>query len=343
MAVLASFFGNAQDQAQDSDKLMHLFWNRTELKKEFARLRNEKYRLGDQIKQQESLTARANQNLEHLEHMLGDPATALNVLVHYQLRGLGQRCEGKVARFAEELKQQRERKQRNLELMAWNDERGRQRKFTERKLATCQESAEQMQSRLRVEEQRVNALGFFQKLLKRRTLNAKLDFMRRKIAKYRADEAELEGKLDMIKNQRPPENSGLDVATKRLINLKIIAYAQHLYLELGGGDLAIMVKQTMDRSAGGVEYGDKAKCDQLLACVAKLAAKIERNESLGGVLEKRAELIGQTAKFHNDSDVVPITNSVATLYAFNKKGAVTESECNLLGENYWGIAKALSR
>ncbi len=343
MAVLAGIFSNGQEQAQDSDKLMHLFWNRTELKKEFARLRNEKYRLSDQLKQQEGMTAKANQNLVHLEQLLGEPGSALSILVHYQLRGLGQRCEGKLARFAEELRQQRERKHRNMVLMAWNDERARQRRLLERKLSNAHETAEQMESRLRLEEQKIQALGFFKKLLRRRMLNAKLDFLVRKVAKMRCDEAELESKLEMIKNQRPPENTGLDVTNKRLINLQIIAFAQHLYLQLGGADFASLVKQTMERSAGGVDYGAKAKCDQLLERVSQVARVVEQNADLSVVLEKRAELLGQTAKFASDHDVVPVPNTVASVYTFNEQGAVQKTEGNLLGENYWGVAKVLCR
>jgi len=40
---LTAIFGNSEEKPQeDSEKLLQLYWNRAELKKEFADLRNEK-------------------------------------------------------------------------------------------------------------------------------------------------------------------------------------------------------------------------------------------------------------------------------------------------------------
>ena len=49
MANLTEFFKTAEEAEQDTDKLVDLFRNRSELKKEFAALRNEKYELQDRI------------------------------------------------------------------------------------------------------------------------------------------------------------------------------------------------------------------------------------------------------------------------------------------------------
>ena len=123
MSSLTAIFGNSEEKTEDSDKLMELYWNRAELKKEFAGMRKEQFRLQDRIKQHEGATARLQQKLDHLEDLLVDPDWAHNVVVFYQLRGLGERCERKLARFAEQLKQQREQKKHNSLLVDWNEER----------------------------------------------------------------------------------------------------------------------------------------------------------------------------------------------------------------------------
>jgi hypothetical protein len=61
------------------------------------------------------------------------------------------------------------------------------------------------------------------------------------------------------------------------------------------------------------------------------------------VLQERAKLIGEKAQYHDDAAVVPAADSVKTLYRFSEDGSVAESEANLLGENYWGLANVLSR
>ena len=62
MTSLTAIFGNSEEKPQeDSEKLLQLYWNRAELKKEFADLRNEKFRLQERIKQHEGATARVHQ------------------------------------------------------------------------------------------------------------------------------------------------------------------------------------------------------------------------------------------------------------------------------------------
>ena len=75
MSSLAAIFGNSPDKSQDSEKLLDLYWNRAALKKKFAGMRKEQFRLQDKIKQQEGIAARLQQKLNHLEELLVDPAS----------------------------------------------------------------------------------------------------------------------------------------------------------------------------------------------------------------------------------------------------------------------------
>ena len=63
----------------DEEQLLKLFWNRAELKKELGKLRLEKEKLVDQLRQQESVNLRSEQRLEQLENLLADPLQAANV------------------------------------------------------------------------------------------------------------------------------------------------------------------------------------------------------------------------------------------------------------------------
>jgi hypothetical protein len=47
--------------------------------------------------------------------------------------------------------------------------------------------------------------------------------------------------------------------------------------------------------------------------------------------------------FRNDDDVVPVPGSVATVYAIDPNGVVREKDLSILGDNYFDVAKALSR
>ena len=66
MTGLTGIFKAAPEVVEDNDKLVDLFRNRAELKKEFAALRDEKFQLQDRIKQHEGATARVQQKMDHL-------------------------------------------------------------------------------------------------------------------------------------------------------------------------------------------------------------------------------------------------------------------------------------
>ena len=68
------------------------------------------------------MAARITQKLEHLEGLLVDPEWVHTVVVFYQLRHMNRRCASKLGKFAEQLKQQRERRQMDGESVAWKKE-----------------------------------------------------------------------------------------------------------------------------------------------------------------------------------------------------------------------------
>lgn len=343
MAVLAGIFGGSQEQSQDSEKLLHLYWNRAELKKEFAALRKEQFRLRDLVKQQQGETARMQQKLEHLESLLIDPEWADNVLVHYQLRGLATSCERKVAMFAEQLKQQRELKLHNRQLVAWNDERTRERRVVEGSILETRNSVMELEDRLQHEKSKLMAMTGFLKIFRRRAVTLMLDTLREEIAAKQQAEAELVEEIQRIKNRKPPENQGLDMPTKRSINCMILAYAQQLFLHCGDGDFAGLVKEAAEKGVGAVRYGSKLDCEQLLNRIRKRAEFMERSNDVAAVLQKRAQLIGENARFRNEEEAVPVATSVDVVYEIDSSGCVETRKGNLLGENYWSIARHLSR
>src|SRR5437868_2671829 len=88
-------------QPVEDERLLQLYWNRAELKKELGRLQNEHLGLLEQIKKQESAVTRAHEQLDELERYLGDPDVATHALVYFQLRGLWRACAARLSRFAQ--------------------------------------------------------------------------------------------------------------------------------------------------------------------------------------------------------------------------------------------------
>jgi hypothetical protein len=343
LSALTAIFGSAEDKSQDSEKLLHLYWNRAELKKEFAGMRKEQFRLQDRIKQQEGATARLQQKLEHLEDLLLDPDWVHNVMVFYQLRGLALRCERKLAKFAEQLKQQREQKRHNSILVAWNEERTRDAKGLEKKLHEQRDKVHLLEDRLQSERHRLMSMSGFLRIFRRRAVTAVLDKIAMQIEEARLLEREVAASLQDVRDRKPPDSHGLDIASKRSINLMILAFAQQLYLHFADDKLSGMAKEASEKSVGAVNYGQREESERLMQRIRKCREAMEQSSDFAAVLQKRAKLLGEKAMFRNDSDAVPVAGTVATIFEIGTNGLVKEIEANLLGENYWGISKVLSR
>ncbi len=343
MSSLTAIFGSTQEKEQDSDKLLNLYWNRAELKKEFAGMRKEQFKLQDRIKQHEGATARLQQKLDHLEDLLVDSQWVHNVVVFYQLRSLAIRCESKLAKFAEQLKQQREKKQHSHLLAKWNEARSEEAREIEQQILLKRDAVQQHEDQLQAERQRLMNMSGFLRFFRRRSVTAMLDDLASTTDQLRQDESELNVAIDEIRGRHPPDNAGLDIPTKRSINLMILSFAQQLYVQFMDDNLVVLIRESREKSVGAVNYGSRYECGQLLDRIHKGSELMEQATDFADVLRARAKLLGQTAEFQNDAEAVPQAASTAVLYQIDANGVVGESATNMLAENYWGISTIFSR
>jgi predicted nucleic acid-binding Zn-ribbon protein len=345
VAGLTTIFKNDPEESQDTDKLVDLFKNRVELKKAFAALRNEKYRLQDRVKEHQGSIERVQQKLNHLENLLLDPEWVHNVVVFYQMRRLAAHCETKVARFAEQLKQHRE--QRVYDKLLLSCERQHQEDISraEHRLHDYRSRLELLEDQLDARRDALQTMGSISKMLHGRSREASIDEIQTSIAALRKKEGMLLVELDRIEKRELPAHLGLDTAAKRSINFMILALVQQVYLDYVDDDLVSLAKEAGEKSVGAVNYGSKSDCDKLLKKLARRRCQVERergDSESPEILQKRARLIADHALFRTDDDTVPIPGTVATVYDIDKNGLVRPFDANLLGENYFGVSKVLS-
>lgn len=343
MASLATLLRIETNGAQESDKLVDLFRNRVELKKEFAALRNEKYMLQDRIKQHRGATARVEQRLQHLENLLLDPEWVHNVIAFYQLRSLAKQCSDQLSRFAEQLKQQSEQRAHSRTLDSWNERRQRKLDSVKNQIGEQRLSVQSLEDQLQAERHRLMTMNGFIRLFRGRKIARQIDEIAAQIETGQQQESELLQDLDRIQRLDPPDNQGLEVAAKRSINFMILSFAQQLYLDFEEYDLVGLSKEANEKSVGAINYGGKPECDAILKMIATSKTAAEQMTDLADVLQQRARLIGEEAVFRHDDNAVPVPASVATVYVLDAGGAVERKTANLLGDNYFGIAKVLSR
>ena len=344
MTSLTAIFGNSDEKPEEeSEKLLQLYWNRAELKKEFAGLRNEQFRLQERVKQQEGSTARVQQKLDHLERLLLDPDWVYNVIIYYQLKQLNLRCQSKIEKFAEQLKQQREQRQHNRLVGNWNERRAQEAAGVERQIGEQRMQVQMLEDQLQAERHRLATMSGFLKIFRRRSVTALLDNLAENIDSAQRQEEQLLLQFDEVQNRIPPDTEGLDIATKRLINFMILAFAQQLYLHFDKDNIAEMAKEASEKSVGAINYGGKKECDFIVGKVQKLVDSFDKATDFADVLQQRAKFIAEKAKFRSNDDAVPIARTVATLFAISKKGVVKEKDANLLGDNYCNLSGILSR
>ena len=343
MASLTTLFKNVSTDPQETDKLVDLFRNRSELKKEFAALRNEKYQLQDRIKQHQGATARVQQQMLHLENLLLDPEWVYSVVVFYQLRNLETHCREKLSRFAEELKQQSEKRVHSKALVSWNERRKLKAAKIDRRIGETRMSMQMLEDQLQAERHKLMTMNGFVKLFRGRALAAEIELLRARIEAGQSEENELMQTLDDVEKLDPPDQQGLDVSAKRGINFMILAYAQHLYLSYEEDNIAGLAKEATEKSVGAINYGNKQECDEILALLEKRKAEAEQDGDLPELLKLRSKMLADDADFRNADDAVPVPSSVAKVYAIDIDGDIEEQRKNLLGDNYFAIAKVLSR
>lgn len=343
MTSRTAIFGAPNEKGDENEKLVELFKNRAELKKGFAELREEQYRLQQRVKEQQGATARITQKLEHLESLLVDPEWAHTVVVFYQLRSLNKRCQRKLAKFAEQLKQQREQRLQDGQLTDWQAQLEQESAALQERIGEHRMQVQVLEDRLQAERHRLDSMSGLAKVIKGRAASVDVDQIATLLADAQREEQELLLELDGMQNRKSPETQGLGISDKRSINFMIIAFAQQLYLQFRDSSLVSLVKESGDKSVGAINYGGKQDCDTLLALILKQCESMEKVADFAEVLQRRCGLISEHAVFKTDNDVVPIPGTVATVFAIDAKGVVREKDANLLGENYWGLSNVLSR
>jgi len=343
LASLTTIFKNDATDTHEADKLVDLFRNRSELKKEFAALRNEKYQLQDRIKHHQGATARVQQQINHLESLLLDPEWVYNVVAFYQLRALAEHCKNQLIRFSEQLKQQREQRVHSKVLVSWNEQRRQKSGEIENRIGEHRMALQLLEDRLQSERHKLMTMNGFSKLLRGRSVAAEVSDIETRIEAAQRQEHEFLQELDAVNKLNPPDHQGLDIDAKRSINFMILAFAQRLYLHFEAYNIVELAKEASEKSVGAIKYGSKGDCDAILERLAELKNAEDGETDLAEVLRKRAKLIAEQAGFRSDDDVAPVPGTVTTVFKINANGVVERQHASILGNNYFGIAKVLSR
>lgn len=318
----------------EDERLVALFRNRAELKKELASIDDERHRLLDRLKLQEGSTMRVEEQLATLEDWLGRPEEGRRSLVYFQLKGLWRTASRRLEEFAEELARQQKDRERHQQLIEFDREKRARLADVDRELLEAQVLADQLQAEQKLAQQRLAGLQGFWHYFGRRTLEDEVQARAARIDAALTAVTDLGDRRHAIDTQAPPVVDELSTEGQRAVNLAVIACAEWLHERLSPGGLAELARQTTLRRVYETSYGDAAQCDALLEATARAAAALDGSTMDLLAIKERTERLRRTAHYRSDGDTVPTNDSVH---------AASGATYNVLAEDGFDLQRILLR
>lgn len=345
LALAQQFF--ARRKPVDDDRLLRLFWNRAELKREFAKLQRERERMVDQLRQHEGAVLRGQQRLDQLEGLLADPERAANAAVFFQLRGIWAYGRRRLSRLAVDLTTRQQEREGQREAARFEEHRQAALSAIEQRLLPLQERRALLESELTaVRARHVERTGFWNYFARRRldaeqaVLEAAQKSVTGQIARYeRARHGKLKEKADL------PEDIGVE--GKRFVNLSVIALAQELLLAFSEHEVATQARDASLRQVSDNTYGTLQACRNLSQRIERVLRNVEAMDELAGRVGWRAELLRKTVSYIRDSDTVPEPDALSSIPVHlvpddaPRPNPGRDVAVNVLTEDYWELCAVL--
>jgi hypothetical protein len=314
----------------EDERLIALFRNRVELKKELHVLDDERHRLLDRLKLQEGATMRVEEQLAALERYLGRPEEGQKCLAHYQLRAVWRAASGRVDTFAAELVRQQKDRERREEIAAFERDKRSRVADVDRELVEARVLAEQLQAEQQAAERRLASLGGFWNHFRRKRLEGEIASRRTRIDAALTQLTDLGDRRHEVESETPPAFEGLSRDGRRAVNLAVIAYAEWLFEQLSADGLAEQVRQSTLLRVYDANYGGTARCDSLIRRASAALADLDRLQDNLADLKVLSDRLRRTARYRGEDETVPLPDSLEA------SGAV-------LLDEYWDVYKALVR
>lgn len=336
--------GNTE-QAED-ERLLQLYWNRVELKKEFSRLQEDNYGLLQQLKKQESAHTQTRERLQQLEEFLGNPDNGTTVLVYYQLRAVWLLASKRLAELSQELIEQQTERERRLQLMEFDQNRQRRLGELEKTILDFQSQVDAQDARVSLLLRKLEKLRWFWHYAKRRELNASLEPLQTELTRVNAELLALQQQRDGLAGAVAPDFAGLSVEGKRLVNTATLAYAQQLLERLGNEGVATLAKDASFKRVMDVDYGPVPECQVWMTRLQSALRTLQERPRDLVHLKQASQRIRSNAFYRSDHDTVPVPETVgAVVVRIPGVGQSAQlgmqEEINVLLDDYWDMYSVL--
>jgi hypothetical protein len=323
----------------EDERLVALFRNRAELKKELGALDDERHRLLDRLKLQEGATMRVEEQFAALEQYLGRAEQGYKSLAYFQLKGLWRAAAKRLDQFAAELTRQQKDRERRQQLAEFDRAKRARVADIDRELVEARVLADQLQAEQKLGAQRINELGGFWNYFRRRKLEETLATKALRLEAAQTVVTDLSDARHEVDSQAPPPFEGLSLEGRRAVNLAVIACAESLCDRLADDGLADLARQTTLRRVYESDYGDREQCLAVMERAARAVADLEKHADDLVDIKARTDRLRRTVAYRGAADAIPMQDSVHAPDAVARPHATP----NVLLEEYFEVYSVLLR
>ena len=337
--------GPRSKKVQD-EQLLRLYWNRAELKKEFRKLRDDKYALEKKLESKEESRQLLQQRIESLETLLANPEAGFNAIVFFQLRFIWRTCRAELEKFSVQLSQQQLQRAQQARFMQFNRERAGKVESLRGEIAGHREKLNQVAAeRMRLEAEIAGMPGFWNHF-RRRKRYAEMAELQETVDASNEELERLIAEKTALEQAPAPTSDETSVEARRLINLAVIALAQLLFDYFDGKGLARLSHEAMTKPIEETKYGHRADCIGLIDEMPRAVARMKSEAGLTDVLKQKTAALKAAAKYKSDGDTIPLPKSIAEV--LQQKLASSDvptvgDPINVLASDFWDVGAAMTQ
>jgi hypothetical protein len=334
------------DSAGPNEQLLKLYWNRASVKRELRALRRERHDLLDKLKDHEGAIVRAREQLDGLEKLLTNPLAAANAMVYFQLRHLWRIGVQRLEQFANELEAQRMKRERAQLHESALAKRRRRLDAVDEKIQGLFVKRKRVATEISDLERRLEQMNVLARLFRGPGLKRRVRGLRNGIRVLEARLEEFRELTEKIEGEPLPEPEELSIESRRLVNVAVIALAQHLVLHFSEHDLASLARTSTQRAVGDMKFGDRRDCDRMVERIRAMIDELRNQKDLSEQVKRRADFLRATqVSYRNDADSVPMMESLESILPRLDKASDKPSRrtsdaplrVNVLADDYWAI------
>lgn len=334
-----------RSKKREDERLLTLYWNRAELKKEFRKLRDQNYALIRKLESKDESRQLLQQRIESLETLLANPEAGFNAIVFFQLRFVWRTCRAELEKFSAQLLSQQLQRARRAQLMRFNQERAGKVELLRGEIQEQRQLLQQAGAERQTLEGEIASLTGFWNHSRRRKRKVRVEELSAAVEGYSSAVEQLIEEKTALEQAQAPETDSTSVAARRLINLAVIALAQQHFDYFDEKGLARLAHEAMIKPIEEIKYGHRADCIRYIEEIPKAIAKMNSDAGLSDVLRQRTAALRSVAQYKSDGDTVPRPESINAVlqHKIATPGVPTVGEpVNVLASDFWDVCAAMT-